>query len=197
MTAKTVERTPEELAAWENELAEREAALEALTPAAPSVGDLEPEVVRWAERCGDEIGEDGRLTNDVQFRSRGRRFRAVTVAKRPVFDNHGVKVGETPGEVAEFAEGLLTTRDPIVVWSLMTRSSFNREFFRVGMEPDAVPDSQPALDKLMKATIELDVGTIEEIQAQEREGDKRPDVLAFCETALRKIHGEYEEHIPR
>lgn len=197
MTAKTVERTPEELAAWENELAEREAALEALTPAAPSVGDLEPEVVRWAERCGDEIGEDGRLTNDVQFRSRSRRLRVVVQPQRPQFDQYGQQRAAAPGIVAEFHEGLYTTTDPTIVWSLMTRSSFNREFFRVGMEPDAVPDSQPVLDKLMKATIELDVGTIEEIQAAERDGDKRPDVLAFCETALRKIHGEYEEHIPR
>lgn len=197
MTAKTVERTPEELAAWENELAEREAALEALTPDAPAVGDLEPEVLRWAERCGDEIGEDGRLTNDVQFRSRSRRLRVVVQPQRPQFDQYGQQRSASPGIVAEFHEGLYTTRDPTIVWSLMTRSSFNREFFRVGMEPDAVPDSQPTIDRLVKAGIELHVGEIEEILAAERTGDGRPDVIALGETLLKRIHGDYEEHIPR
>ena len=187
--AKTVERTPEELAAWENELAERERALEQVTPEPPA--GLEPEILRWIERCGDELGEDGLLTSDVQFRSRSRRLRVVVRAQRPRYDQYGQQREADAGIVAEFHEGLYTTRDPEIVWSLMTRQSFNREFFRVGMEPDAVPDSAPVIDRLVKAAIELEVGLIEEILTAERAGDKRPDVIALAETSLRRIHGDY------
>lgn len=184
--------TEEELAAWQAELetvAKNIEAHEAALAGQAPVAGLEPEVVRWAERCGDEIGEDGRLTMPVQFRSRGRRLRVVVVAKRPLFDSNGMKVGETPGQVAEFQEGLFSTDDPTTVYSLMIRSSFNREFFRVGMEPDAVPDSAPVIERLVKAAIELDAPTIQGLLDAERAADNRPDVIALAETSLRRIEG--------
>lgn len=178
----------------EARLAEIERFLSAPPPEPePTVG-LDPEVVRWADRCGDVIGEDGKLVDRVQFRSRSRRLRIVVVPKRPQFDSTGMKVGETAGSVAEFQNGLYETDDPTYVWSLMNRASFQREFQRVGMEPDRVPDSQPVIDALVKAAIELDVGTIEKILLAERGegGHQRPDVITLGEASLRRIAG-YED----
>ena len=141
---------------------------------------------------GDEIGEDGLLVMPVQFRSRGRGFRVVIDPKRPAFDVHGAHVGDTPGEVAEFKpDGLYETRDPAIVKYLMARDSFNLEFVRVGMEPGRAPDSAPVLDKIMQATIDLDVKAIEEILEAERGtgGHGRGDVVNAAESALRRLHG--------
>lgn len=141
---------------------------------------------------GDEIGEDGLLVMPVMFRSRGRGFRVVLDPKRPAFDAHGAHVGDTPGAVADFKPaGTYETRDPAVVDFLMARDSFNLEFFRVGMEPGRAPDSAPVMDKLMQATLDLDVKTIEEILEAERAdgGHKRGDVINAAESALRRLHG--------
>lgn len=140
----------------------------------------------------DEIGEDGLLVYPVMFRARGVGFRAVLDPKRPAFDALGQHVGDTEGAVAEFKpNGTYETRDPAVVKSLMERDSFNLEFFRVGMEPGRAPDSAPVLDRIMQATIDLDVKAIEEILEAERAegGHNRGDVIGAGESSLRRLHG--------
>lgn len=141
---------------------------------------------------GDEVGEDGLLVMPVMFRSRGVGFRAVLDPKRPQFDAVGVHTGDSAGEVAEFKpDGTFETRDPAVVKDLMARDSFNLEFFRVGMEPGRAPDSAPVLDRIMQATIDLDVKAIEEILEAERAegGHNRGDVIGAGESSLRRLHG--------
>lgn len=193
---QTVEEREAALEAREADLEERLARLEELAAAAPApaaepADDLEAEPVDLSGTTehGDEIGPDGRLTMPVLFRSRGRQFRAVTDPKRPFFDSVGVRIGDTPGAVCEFApNGTYETDDPGIVAALMARPSFNLEFVRVGMEVDRPPDSRPVIDKIMQAMLDLDVPVIDEILEAETAdgGHDRPDVIAACESALRR-----------
>ena len=141
---------------------------------------------------GDEIGEDGLLVMPVMFRSRGTGFRVVLDPKRPRFDSVGTHIGDTAGAVAEFKpNGMYETRDPEVVAFLMSRDSFNLEFFRVGMEPGRAPDSAPTLDRILQAALDLDSATIEELLEAERAegGHQRGDVINAAESALRRLNG--------
>ena len=131
-----------------------------------------------------------RLEIPVKFASRGSSaLRLVLVARRPVYDNAGLRLGHTDGITAEFRNGFYETDDPEVVALLRAHPRKDMTFVEVGAEPDAVPSSEPAIEAILKATAELDAVTLEEILEAEQDGHQRPNVLTAAQAAIRRVHG--------
>lgn len=131
-----------------------------------------------------------KLEIPVRFAARkATELRLVLKERHPIYDNAGLRLGNTDGITAEFKSGLFETDDPEVVALLRAHPGLNMTFVEVGAEPDRVPSSGPMIERVMKATAELDAVALEEILAEERQGYDRPDVIAACEAAIRRVHG--------
>lgn len=131
-----------------------------------------------------------KLEIPVRFAARkATELRLVLKERHPIYDNAGLRLGNTDGITAEFKAGLFETDNPEVVALLRAHPGMNMTFVEVGAEPDRVPSSGPMIERVMKATAELDAVALEEILAEERQGHDRPDVIAACEAAIRRVHG--------
>lgn len=131
-----------------------------------------------------------KLEIPVRFAARkATELRLVLTERHPIYDNNGQRLGQTPGVTAEFRNGLYETTDPEIVAKLRAHPGMNMTFVEVGAEPDRVPSSGPMIERVMKATAELDAVSLEEILKEEQEGHARPDVIAACEAAIRRVHG--------
>ena len=123
---------------------------------------------------------------EVLFRSRGRNFRAVMQAAYAEPTNFGIK--QNKGRAIEFAPtGEYRTSDPEEIKHLRSLPTMNNEFWEVGKEPDALPDPEPVIERIMSAVVELDLATLDTIENEERAGYKREQVLSAVRSARRRV----------
>lgn len=123
---------------------------------------------------------------EVLFRSRGRGFRAVMQASFDEPTNFGIK--RHKGRVIEFApSGEYRTSDPEEIAHLRGLGTLNLEFWEVGKEPDRIPSPEPVIDRILAATLELDLATLETIEHEERGGYGREQVLSAVRSARRQV----------
>lgn len=127
-------------------------------------------------------------TETVTFISKGKMFRAVRKPATRRITDFGVE--PIAGIAYDFQpNGRFTTDDPDAIEYLESLPTFNREFWRLGSEPDRVPDPGPVLDEIMDAALELDATRLVEIAEAERQGPNREAVLRAAQSALRKVQG--------
>jgi hypothetical protein len=128
----------------------------------------------------------------VTFRARGRALRIVRVPATRWTTLNG-EAQHAGGISYDFAPtGDFTARNSNVADFLRKRPMFNVEFWEVGNEPHAAPDPSVVLDKILKATMELDQDALEEIAAKERGSHKRRLVLDAVNAAQRRIKAASE-----
>lgn len=171
-------REQEQSGEREARLAEREAALDAqqraLTEAAVNSHPGDPAV-------------DERLDEPVLFRSKGRNFSCTMVASNRWFAPNG-QAQITEGRRLDFAPtGEYESDEVRVVEFLRSRDSFNREFWEVGNEPGAVPSPELLLDKIVAASVALDLEALEEIEAVEQGGHARELVMKAVRSARNQV----------
>lgn len=95
----------------------------------------------------------------------------------------------SPGAAYQFSEGELIAKSQDVADWVRSRPGFNVVFWEAGNEPHSAPDPGVMLDKVLDATLELDVEKLEELRGLEQGSHKRPLVLKRIDAALSKIHG--------
>lgn len=151
------------------------------------------------------------------FLARRDGLRLTKVSRYPIRGASGQQVGETPGEVLVFrdarfycpAEGTVAVEDgreidaaEVRAWLLggtvvkdgqevtfrphRLLGDVNEGFWAV--ETKAPPVSREELDRIVNATMQWDVPTLERILEQERAGWEREDVLQVAEGAIERIH---------
>jgi hypothetical protein len=147
------------------------------------------------------IGEHSgrRLATPVTFRSRGanqnviRKGRARSVGPTgEAVVTRGVHYAFAPAMDGERG-GVFTTDDEDVVEFLKARPGFGVEYWVVGEEPNDVPSAGPTLDRILEATIELDVEVLDSIEHEERKGWNRAAVLGAVAAARRRIERSQAE----
>ena len=134
---------------------------------------------------GDEV--DGQPFEPVTFRARGRNQRIVRVPATRWTTLNG-EAQHAGGISYDFAPtGDFTALNSNVANFLRGRPMFNVEFWELGAEPHAAPDPSVVLDKVLQATMELDLDTLEELRAKEAASHGRKVVLDAITAAQRRI----------
>lgn len=119
----------------------------------------------------------------VRFRSRGRNFRAVMV---PTIKKMGDFGSETiRGRTIEFQDGEYSTSDETEIAHLRGLPTLNQEFWELGNEPGAAPDSSEILAEAAQAALALDDRRLMELETQEVASFNRGDVVK----AIRAMRG--------
>lgn len=136
------------------------------------------------------------------FMCRRRDLRLVRTPRYPVYGASGQKVGEKPGEVLAFRDGVLRVpadgkvvledgrevdAASVVEWleSHRLNGDIEEGFWRV--DEMAPPPSADELRALMNAAMRLDVATLEAIIAQEELGWQRPGIIDPARESLEQI----------
>jgi hypothetical protein len=142
-----------------------------------STRDLEP-----IPDEGEEL-----LPYDKVFVSKGKNFRIVYKPRRAQTDvdgNHFL----TPGMEINFApNGEFRTRNPKVIEFLMRRGSLNREFWDAENVPGSIPDPQAALERIGQFAIDLDIDGLNTMEAEERAGLNRREVMMQIKAMQRQV----------
>jgi hypothetical protein len=120
------------------------------------------------------------------FMSRRSNLRLVKVPRYPMYGAAGLKIGEKPGEIVEFKEGVCREDDPEVIQWLEAHPLYRDlqdGFWRV--DPVAPPVSREELDAVLEAA--FDPERLQQIIEQERSGWNRQDFLGPAENALVRL----------
>lgn len=93
----------------------------------------------------------------AKFNSHIKSLRIVLKPAQPVFEG-GLKVGDTPGKYAQFAEGKFETKDEEIIEKLKSLPTFNVDFWEVdesaGEKTDDQPKAEGDLTKLTKKELQ-------------------------------------------
>lgn len=136
------------------------------------------------------------LAVPVTFRSRGSNLCLVRLSRHRVTMPNG-EVQTSPGIHYDFSpNGEFTTDNPDAVAWIRGRQTFNTEFFEVGAEPDRIPSSDAVLESVVRAAMDRDLHTLEELEAMEQAGYARTDVLAAVRGARRQVEMQLAEQEP-
>jgi hypothetical protein len=132
-----------------------------------------------------DVAEEG--FEPVVFRSKGKNQRIVRVPATRWTTLNGE--AQHAGGIAYNFEpnGEFVAKSENVAEFLRRRPMFNVEFWEVGNEPHTPPDPSLMLDKILKATMELDLDTLEELRAAEAASHGRKIVLDQITAAQRRI----------
>jgi hypothetical protein len=132
-----------------------------------------------------DVAEEG--FEPVIFRSKGKNQRVVRVPATRWTTLNGE--AQHAGGIAYNFEpnGEFVAKSANVAEFLRRRPMFNVEFWEVGAEPHTPPDPSLMLDKILKATMELDLDTLEELRAAEAASHGRKVVLDQITAAQRRI----------
>lgn len=126
------------------------------------------------------------------FRSKGVNFKVVIQPSFRKVTDFGHEF--VPGEYADFApHGMFETDDPRIIEKLRDSPTFNREFWEVGNEPGALPSADAELDRIMAATALLDDAELAQIEAEERAGYNRGEVIASVTRARQQVQRLVDE----
>jgi hypothetical protein len=187
-----------DIAALQAELAElrksqaemMQATLAALTAAAGQQAPSGQRAKQDVEPAKDDprrpdVAEEG--FEPVIFRSKGKNQRVVRVPATRWTTLNGE--AQHAGGIAYNFEpnGEFVAKSANVAEFLRRRPMFNVEFWEVGAEPHTPPDPSLMLDKILKATMELDLDTLEELRAAEAASHGRKVVLDQITAAQRRI----------
>lgn len=89
----------------------------------------------------------------TKFNSHIKNLRIVLVPATPIFEG-GVKVGDKPGQYAQFDGGKFETSDPKVVEKLKNLPTYGVDFFEASDEPaELAQNAEPNLESLTKTQL--------------------------------------------
>lgn len=131
----------------------------------------------------------------VVFISKGAGLRVVTrTASRTMIDNEVIVRAE---EVVEFAPHgrveLDEERDADKIEHLRGLASFNREFFEIGAEPDALkPSVDEQFERILDLATHFDHDALRELIQEEKQTHNRDVVIRAGEAALQRVRQALE-----
>lgn len=125
----------------------------------------------------------------ITFISKGANFKAIRIGRQRTTAPNGEVIVST-GVTYDFAPtGTYTAKTVEAVTFLRSRQSMNVEFWEVGKEPHAAPDTEKIMQQILDALGDYDDEALRQIEEIEQASHKREVVLKAVAHARKVVQG--------